>query len=260
MTNILLFLAIIPIVLIMTYVYKKDRNKEPTKLLVSLFIFGILSCFLTLALTEMLGVLIPFFALDMKNLSLFEILIQVFIGIALIEEFSKWIMAYQIGYKSKEFDEVYDSIVYAVFVALGFAFFENLLYVLSNRSIFVGVFRGILAVPGHACYGLYMGYLFSIAKLYSKKGRPDLEKLYLALSLIVPTILHGIYDYCIFSGLTLLIIFFFDFVILLFIFSIKRLKKMSKDTTRLVINNKFCSNCGNPIKGEFCSNCGKRQV
>ena len=34
-------------------------------------------------------------------------------------------MSYYIGYKSKEFDEFYDIVVYAVFVALGFAAFEK---------------------------------------------------------------------------------------------------------------------------------------
>ena len=42
MDSVLLFLAIIPVIVIMTYIYNKDRNKEPTKLLVKLFLFGII--------------------------------------------------------------------------------------------------------------------------------------------------------------------------------------------------------------------------
>ena len=259
MGNILVFLAIIPVVLILTYVYNKDRNKEPTKLLVKLFLLGIVSCFLTLAITDVLEAFFPFFAEEAENQNLFEIFINVFIGVALIEEFSKWLMAYLVGYKSEEFDEVYDSIVYAVFVSLGFAMFENILYVLGNQSVLVGIFRGVLSVPGHACFALYMGYFLSIAKVYSKKGRKDLERRNLIFSIVVPTILHGIYDYCIMSGISILLLVFLVFIILLYVFSIRRLKILSNDTTRLVIKNKFCHNCGTSVKGEFCSNCGARQ-
>lgn len=259
MENILLFLAITPVILIMVFVYNKDRNKEPTKLLVKLFLFGIVSCFLTLALTDILEKIFPFFATNSEDCSVTELLLYVFVGISLIEEFSKWLMAYLIGYKSEEFDEIYDSIIYAVFVSLGFALFENILYVLSNQKILIGVLRGVLSVPGHACYGLYMGYFFSLAKLYSHKGRPDLEKRYILLSIIVPTILHGIYDYLLMVKIDLLFLLFFVFVISLFVFSIKRLKKISKNNTKIVIKNKYCFNCGNQIKGLYCSNCGTRQ-
>jgi len=263
MESFLLFIAVIPVILILIYVYSKDRNKEPTRLLVKLFLFGIVSCFLTLALTDVLEKLIPFFAMETEDYSKIQILIYVFVGVALIEEFSKWLMAYLLGYQSEEFDEIYDSIVYAVFVSLGFALFENLLYVFGDKSlianVFVGIFRGILSVPGHACYGLYMGYFLSLAKVYSNRGRPDLEKRYLLLSIIVPTILHGIYDYCLMSKIGILILVFFVFVILLFVFSIKRLKTISQDTTKLAIKNHYCQECGSPVKGLYCSNCGARQ-
>ncbi len=259
MDSILLFIAIIPVTAILLYVYGKDRNKEPTKLLVKLFIFGIVSCFITVAISEVLESIIPLFGYETDELSGIELFISVFIGIALIEEFSKWLMAYLIGYKSEEFDEVYDSIVYAIFVSLGFAFFENVLYVIYNQSLLVGALRGILSVPGHACYALYMGYYLSLAKIFSRKGRKDIEKLYLVLSVIVPTILHGIYDYCILSKIEILLLVFVAFIAFLYCFSIKRLKLLASDTTSLVIKNKFCKECGTPIKGDFCSNCGTRQ-
>lgn len=259
MSSFLLFLAVIPVVLILLYVYSKDRNKEPTKLLVKLFFFGIVSCFLTVAISEIMETIFPIFKSEPEDLNFFQAIIAVFIGIALVEEFSKWLMAYLIGYKSEELDEIYDSIVYAVFVSLGFACFENLLYLFDYQSVAVGVVRGIVSVPGHACYGLYMGYFLSMAKLYSKKGRPEKEKLYLVLSVVVPTILHGIYDFCLMANMSILVLVFFLFVVLLFTFSVRRLNILSKDLTRLVIKNKYCRNCGLPVKAEFCSNCGTRQ-
>ena len=55
------------------------------------------------------------------------------------------------------------------------------------------------------------------------------------------------------------VLVFFVFVILLFVFSIKRLKTISNDTTKLVIKNHYCQECGSPVKGLYCNNCGTRQ-
>ena len=55
----LLFLAGFPIGLIIAFVYMKDKNREPTKLLISLFLLGIASCFLVLLISDALGAVIP---------------------------------------------------------------------------------------------------------------------------------------------------------------------------------------------------------
>ena len=70
----------------------------------------------------------------------------------------------------------YDIVVYAVFVALGFAAFENILYVFDLQSIQVGIFRGLLAIPGHVCDGIAMGYYLSLAKYHEQKGNKQEEK------------------------------------------------------------------------------------
>ena len=67
--------------------------------------------------------IIPLFR-DESSLNTFQLILYVFLGIALIEEFSKWIMLYVLSYNDRNFDELYDMIIYGAFVALGFAFFE----------------------------------------------------------------------------------------------------------------------------------------
>ena len=57
-THILLIIAILPIFLIGSYVYKKDKNKEPTRLLIKLFLGGIASCFLVLFISLSLIILV----------------------------------------------------------------------------------------------------------------------------------------------------------------------------------------------------------
>jgi RsiW-degrading membrane proteinase PrsW (M82 family) len=68
-------------------------------------------------------------------------------------------------------------IVYASFVALGFACFENLLYV-SDTGVFTGVVRAFTAIPGHVCDGVLMGSYLALAKLYQIKGDLKLSNKY----------------------------------------------------------------------------------
>ena len=123
MNEILLIIAILPVILLGTYIYKKDKHKEPSSLLVKLFISGIISTFIVVIVSVIATIIFPFLNENYATMSALEFFVYIFISIALLEEVCKWIMSYYIGYKNKEFDEFYDIIVYAVFVALGFAAF-----------------------------------------------------------------------------------------------------------------------------------------
>ena len=160
----LFFLAAIPVVLILMFVYNKDKEKEPISLLVKLFFFGILSCFLVLLVSGVLELFIPFMSKELEDQSFIETILYSFLGVALVEESCKWIMLYAGGYNHKEFDEAYDIIVYSISVSLGFAFFENICYVLAPGGIAIALIRAVSAVPGHACDAIFMGYYLSIAK------------------------------------------------------------------------------------------------
>ena len=227
MVSILFCLAIIPVVVILTYIYLKDRNKEPWSLLIKLFFMGIASCFLVLLASEVVFKIFPFMDKDTTYMTFFETMAYSFIGVALIEEFCKWLMTFAGAYKHKAYDEVYDGIVYSVYVSLGFACLENILYVFMNNSVVVGISRALLAVPGHACDAVFMGYYLSLAKVYATQGKKSLEKKNLVLSVLVPTILHGIYDFCLFSNIDLLLIVFLIFVIAMYIFAIKKIKLLA---------------------------------
>ncbi len=241
MQLVLLFLAIIPIIVILTYIYRKDKNKEPGKLLVLLFLMGIVSCFMVLGVSELIYLIFPFMSEGSEYMNFFEVMAYAFIGVALVEEFCKFFMSYLFSYKNKAYDEVYDGIVYTVFVSLGFAFFENLLYVFTNQSVTVGIARGILAVPGHACDAVFMGYYLSVAKVYSQRKQKSLERKNLFLSVLAPTILHGIYDFCLFTEQNVFIILFLIFVVFLYIGAIKKIKQLSGQNNQqkqsTVVNN-----------------------
>ena len=229
---ILLILSIAPVIFFGHLIYKRDFDKEPTGILVKLFICGVLSTLLTLLLTYILYAIFPFFSTDATELNIITLIPYVFIGVALIEEFSKWIFVYKLEYNDQEFNHLYDGIVYAAFVALGFACFENILYVMQS-GIQTAIMRAFLAIPGHLCDGIMMGYYLSLAKLAKINGNNKLSKKNLTLSILVPVVAHGIYDYLIFASSVneslsgIFMIAFFIFVILFFIYASKKVKQLS---------------------------------
>ena len=257
--GILLFLAILPVILILLFVYFKDRNKEPMSLLIELFIAGFFSCGLVYILSGFLGMFLPFMNGSLATKTFIETLLYAFVGVALVEEFSKWVMTFFVGYSNREFDELYDGIVYAIFVSLGFAFIENILYVINTSSINTALIRAISAVPSHACDAIFMGYYLSIAKQYSLKGKHEFEKKYIMKSIFVPAVLHGIYDFCLMSGYMVLLGVFIVFVVCLYVFSIRKLKLMASNNRQIAFKNRFCKVCGKVVTGPFCTKCGTKQ-
>ena len=253
----LIIISILPVIILGHYIYKKDRNKEPRKLLIKLFLSGILSIFFTVVLTLILSIFFPIFLTEPTELDLINLIFYVFIGIAFIEEFSKWIMTYLIGYNHEHFDEIYDMIIYAAFVSLGFASLENILYVLSNGFI-TGILRAILSVPGHACDGIIMGYYLGLAKQKEINNNKKLRNKNIALSLLIPILFHGIFDYCLFTGKLIFILLFFIFVIFMYIYAHKKIKIFTSITTKLKYKNNYCPNCGYKVNSNYCPNCGNK--
>ena len=55
--------------------------------------------------------------------------------------------------------------------------------------------RAVTAVPGHACFGVFMGIFYGIAKKHENRGHHRASVGYRALAILVPVLLHGAYDY-----------------------------------------------------------------
>ena len=259
--SILLFLAILPVLIILLFVYYKDKNREPLLLLFKLFLSGFVSCGLVLFISGHMEAVTSLFS-PSSSKNIFETFIYSFVGIALVEEISKWLMVYFIGYRNKEFDEVYDGLVYAVFVSLGFAFIENILYVVLSNSIKTAIVRALCAVPSHACDAIFMGHHMSIAKQYATKGNKKMVFKHLALSIIMPTFIHGIYDFCLMSGFQILVVVFAAFVVFMYYISLSTLKDMSLSNNKIQkLKHKYCKYCGELInQKEICPRCKKKQI
>ncbi len=250
----LLFIAILPVILLLIYIYKKDPHKEPFSNLIKIFIFGIFS-----TIPAVIGELIAAFFLEQESSDYLMLFIYIFIGVALIEEFVKWIIIKTFVYKTDRFDEYYDAIVYCTFASLGFACLENILYVLQN-GFGNGILRALTAVPGHTCFGVIMGYYLCYTKFHEIRQNKEYNK-YNFKSLLAPVLAHTLYDYLIFANM---IIPWLIFYIYLLIYCIKLVKKVSyqnqpfylTNTYQENINNYQTTNNNNSIQTIFCPNCG----
>lgn len=255
----LVILAVLPTFIIGYYVYKKDSHKEPFRVLISLFCSGILSAIGVILLSEILDTIFPIFTKDTSIMTMTELILKIFIEIALVEEFCKWLFVYVIGYKNIEFDETYDIIIYSIFVSLGFATIENIMYILQENTIQLAVQRAVLSVPGHTAYAIFMSYYLCRAKINRLNGDKKKEKIDLILSLFIPTIAHGIFDFCLFANNEIYMIIFFAFTFILFIMAFERLRSLYKTNASLLTIKRTCKNCGFIFYGMQCPNCNTRQ-
>jgi len=213
----LILAAIAPATILLIFFYKIDRfEPEPIKLLLLLYFLGMISVIPILILEVILGAFNIFSYFDSDLTNLYDALIVA----GFSEELFKWAIIIVFVYRSKEFDEYLDGIVYCVFVSLGFATIENILYVIDG-SYSVAFIRAFLSVPAHMLFGVSMGYYISISKFSTTKA---MKSRYMALALVVPILLHGAYDYFLMSRYTFLLIGFIPFMIWLWLHNVKRLK------------------------------------
>lgn len=221
----LLALAIIPGLVLLYLVYKLDTiEKEPKGLLIKLFIFGILSVIPTVIVELFLTGL---FGRVFSTSSLIYLFVENFFGVALIEEGFKYLFTRLGSWKSKEFNYMFDAVVYAVCVSMGFAILENIFYVQQN-GLTTALLRAVMSIPGHCIFAVYMGYYMGKAKMQEKMGNPEKGK-NLLLALVVPTILHGSYDFMASCGNTFMIYAFLIFVVAIEITAIINIRKYSKE-------------------------------
>ncbi len=224
---ILLAAAVLPAAFLLYRVYKMDTiEKEPWSILRKLLLWGALSG-IPAALVESLltGVV--------QNLlqegTLLYNFVFGFIVAALVEESFKFFFLYKFTFKNPAFNYRFDGVVYAVFVSMGFAILENVLYVFQG-GLGVALSRALLALPLHAACGVYMGIAYGQQKVNSLYKSASFGSVARAC-LPVPILIHGFYDSCAFSAenYPIFLLVFVVFVILVFILTLRQLKKASQE-------------------------------
>ncbi len=218
----LMALAIIPGLLIIIYVYRKDKvEKEPLGLIMRIIFLGVLSCFAAAYLERFESQFLP----QYPQGSLEYALTTSFCMAAFVEEIVKF-LAMRIGsWKYQGFNYRFDGIVYGVSAAVGFAVYENINYV-AMYGLQTAIVRAFTAIPLHAFCGVFMGVIYSYSKRASILGNKGASAGFTLLALLVPMLIHGTYDTFAFLGnrgtMPLLV-----FVVILYIAAITTIRKMS---------------------------------
>lgn len=123
----------------------------------------------------------------------FELFLKAFVLIALVEELTKFYISREMAKRAGTIARAYDGIVYSVTVAMGFAAFENILYVMNGGAI-TALSRAVTAVPAHASFGIVMGFYMGVGQVKKQGAKFNLMGVALAV------LLHGMYDFFLFIG------------------------------------------------------------
>lgn len=220
----LIALAILPAVALMIYIYKQDRlEQEPLRMIISLATLGVVSTFLAM-ITESVGMAVLGNLFSESSLA-YRVLLY-FIVVGLSEEGFKYLVLKIGTWRSPEFNCKFDGVVYAVAVSLGFAVWENIKYVMTY-GFATALVRAVTAVPGHACFGVIMGAWYGLAKRKQQQGWDSASRLARFMAVLLPTIIHGIYDFIATANTSS--IHFIMFVIIMFAVCFYTVKRLSAD-------------------------------
>ena len=250
---VLIAAAVIPAVVLLVRVYRADRlEKEPIGLLFRLVVLGVIATSLA-GLTEQLGDSLLRSVFPEENVA-YNLLLY-FAVVALSEEGFKYLLLKWRTWKSPHFNCQFDGVVYAVFVSLGFALWENIFYVL-NFGFGTAVARAVTAVPGHAAFGVFMGVWYGVAKRYDLAGYEAESKTARRNALLIPVLLHGTYDFIATYQNDWMSLIFLVFVIWMFRTALKLVRKTSAEDSPLM-QVPYDQGAGYPPSGTDHSDFGK---
>ncbi|PIU16596.1 hypothetical protein COT20_00095 [bacterium (Candidatus Gribaldobacteria) CG08_land_8_20_14_0_20_39_15] len=220
--------GLLPSFIWLSFYLRKDAHPESNRMVLKIFFYGMLAA-LPAAFLEM-GIFQEFGKL---NLSPFLIIVlNTFLGVALIEEVLKYLVVRGKVLGSPEFDEPIDAMLYMIIAALGFAALENILILfrlgptfLFGQTLGVSILRFLGATFLHALASGTVGYFLALSFFEIKKG----VKL-LSFGLGISILLHGLYNFSIIEiegSLRFLIPLVILIGLAIFLtFAFKRLQKM----------------------------------
>ena len=234
---IIMILCIIPSIIVLYYIYQKDKiEKEPIHLLALLFVEGIVCAIIAFIIPKILIQYVPAYKSLFYPNTVFGNMFKDLILIAAFEEVIKWIINYSTILKSKNFNHVYDSIVYSTFISIGFATYDCVVYGIENSNFsYSDIMLNILTdIPTYAVLGIFMGYYLSIAKKASICNDKKNANIYRFYSLVIPIIFHFIYNLCFDKRHIYTFIMLIIYIVILYVEAIKNVNELSKVETMLI--------------------------
>ena len=217
--------ALLPAIYLMRYIYRKDTvEKEPGSLLGLLCVMGVIAGLLSIIL-ETVGTNILNATKISPDTPAYGIAMA-FLVVAAVEEGTKYFLMKKVTWRNPNFNYRFDAVVYTVFTSLGFAGFENVLYVFQY-GLSVAIPRAILSIPGHMAFAVVMGVFYGRAKLAQRYGEDGTCRRALRSAYLWAVVLHGFYDACLMVGTGFSTLLFLIYVIVMYVSIFRLVKKES---------------------------------
>ncbi|MFA5651834.1 MAG: PrsW family glutamic-type intramembrane protease [Candidatus Paceibacterota bacterium] len=201
------------LVWLLFWMSEDKKNPEPKSMIALAFIGGMVAVFVSLFLEKYL------YGLGLKNLfytgflkeilSWFDVLskqsgvfldkvLLVVVFAPIIEELSKFIMAYVLVLRSQADDEPLDPMIYMITTALGFAAIENMLFLINpfeNHDVILSIFTGnmrfigatLLHTVSSATIALFISFNFFTSRLK--------KLIFTLLGIVCSIIMHGVFNF-----------------------------------------------------------------
>jgi len=251
--------AILPSLIWLNFYLRRDVKPEPKLMILKIFCYGMLATLPAIFFETAI-----FGELSKLNFSpTLAIILNIFLGVALVEEFLKFLVVKEKVLRDPEFDEPIDAMIYMIISALGFAAGENILilvplhppsgYPTFFSEIFgVSLLRFLGATFLHALCAAIIGFFIGLS-FFDKDSNPPTKEgssrfagssplptlppferaprwKLVSVGLVLAIFLHGFYNFSIMKGegsLKLLIPLFCLLIAAIFVsFGFKKLKTL----------------------------------
>jgi RsiW-degrading membrane proteinase PrsW (M82 family) len=206
--------GIIPALIWLFFWTNEDKkNPEPKSMIALAFIGGMVAVFISLFLEKYLfglGLTKLFYADFLQGiLSWFEIIsktnsvpldkvLLVVVFAPIIEELTKFIMAYILVLRAKCDDEPLDPMVYLITTALGFAAIENMLFLINpveNHDIVLSIFTGNMRFIGATLLHVISSATIALFISFNFFGSRLRKMIFTFIGIACSVLMHGMFNF-----------------------------------------------------------------
>ena len=228
----LLVLALAPTIGIILWIYLKDKyDREPIIVLGKFFILGVFISIIAITLESIL------IKVNIFN-GYSNLIYMSFIVAALVEEGLKAIVLIPNLLREKNFNEKLDGIIYSIFLSLGFATVENIIYIIyedANTALQLGITRALISVPAHMMFAITMGYYISKYRFTNSSVK---KREYIILSILLPILLHGFFDFILMIEYKWSILLFLVYLVFLWKINLDKLDDYERNSKKRFFRNR----------------------
>lgn len=192
-----LFLTFVPPLLWLMFYLRQDRHPEPKLLLLLTFVGGMVSVVVAIVGECLFAQLMNGGSCTQGINYMGQNAFTLFLGIAFVEEYVKYLVVKFLVLRRTDFDEPVDAMIYLITAALGFAAIENALFIfpLFHQSTLLALEittnRFLGANLLHALSSAIVG--FFLARAWFSPHRHH----FIGIGLVIAAFLHALFNYLI---------------------------------------------------------------